>query len=101
MDDTNLANLEAEEPALDRMNSSLASIRFQYFSPPLHSTKLRACKSFRGNYYKVDRAVAYHNCNTSTKLNCWAAWCGMDDRLCKSKDIHVFLDAFFNLYEML
>ena len=40
IDDTNLANLEAEEPALDRMNSSLASIRFQYFSPPLHSMKI-------------------------------------------------------------
>ena len=34
---TNLARLEADDPALDRMNSSLASIKFQYFSEPAHS----------------------------------------------------------------
>ena len=32
------AVLEAEDPALVRINSRRASIIFQYFSPPLHST---------------------------------------------------------------
>ena len=100
-----LVILTVELPAFDRINSRRPSMRFQYFSHPLHSAYTARYKAGIHNDILCisNLEITHHKRDTGAELDCWATWGRMYNCLCKCEDIRVHLDTVpnLNMYNMM
>lgn len=97
--DTHFAILEVDPSASLRIVARRSSMRFQYFSLPLHSLWIaRYHCIIQEHHHKQGDIDAYHECNPGAKLDSGATRCGVNNQLGEGKDVGVGNYTFFNLW---